>query len=238
MRPLPALDEPWRQQPHEAGEADEIDLVRLRVRLAARARTPRGPCRRRVWSTIAVAMPAPRARARPCGIGAVRHDERRSRPDSRAPSRPRSAPPCWSRGRRSGWRRACGSSSSPARDRGVREYDARLASPAARRPRRAARRSRLRAQNAGDAASAARAVDHGDHADAAVEGAQHLVLGDAAGRGQPSNTGGTGTRARSMRDAKSFRQHARNVSGKPPPVMWASALTRLGLADRGEADCT
>ncbi len=29
MRPLPARDEPRRQEPHEAGEADEIDAVRV-----------------------------------------------------------------------------------------------------------------------------------------------------------------------------------------------------------------
>ncbi len=35
--------------------------------------------------------------------------------------------------------------------------------------------------------------DHDDHADAAVEGAQHLALRDAAGRASQPKTGGTWT---------------------------------------------
>ncbi len=38
----------------------------------------------------------------------------------------------------------------------------------------------LALEDRGDLAGGAR-IDHGDHADAAVEGAQHFLLGDAAG---------------------------------------------------------
>ena len=49
-----------------------------------------------------------RARAlEPLGVGLVGDDQRDLGRIGLDPSPPRSAPPCWSRGRRSGWRRAC-----------------------------------------------------------------------------------------------------------------------------------
>ena len=83
------------------------------------------------------------ARARkPAGIRDGWRGRARSRPDSPRPSPPRSAPPCWSRGPRSGSRRACGSSSEI--ELAVID-DARRVGCARDRPRRAARPSRLRA---------------------------------------------------------------------------------------------
>ena len=64
-------------------------------------------------------------------------------------------------------------------------------------------------------ASAARARGDHDHADAAIEGAQHLVLGDAAGRcASQRNTGGTSMRVEIEPGAERLRQHARNVVGE------------------------
>ena len=70
--------------------------------------------------------------------------------------------------------------------------------------------------------------DH--HADAAVEGAQHLGLGDAAGLARASRT------PAATRNGVEVEPHAKPsgstrgmLSGKPPPVMCASALMPVGL---------
>ena len=89
------------------GKADQLDPVRLQLvlqraleRLAVLAEfsvIDEWPCGCRP-PRRASALPRP-ARWKPPA---------RSRPDRCDPSRPRSAPPCWSRGRKSGWRRVCG----------------------------------------------------------------------------------------------------------------------------------
>ena len=53
--------------------------------------------------------------------------------------------------------------------------------------------------------------DHRQHADAAVEGAQHFALGDAAGLASQPKTGGTATASRSMCAARCVGQDAGDV---------------------------
>ena len=231
IRPAPASDEPRRQQPHEAREADELDARALRARArSARSKASRSAkalCRRQRWRC------RPRAAAaRPAASG--RLDRRaRSRPDNRRGARaPRSAPPCWSRGRRSG--------SRPFARRGVSQ---RRASPRCGRAlrrralddRRAERRSRPRRAQAATIASAGAGLDHDDHADAAIEGAQHLGSATPPVRRQPAEDrrhgDGGEIDARPPTPSGSTRGM---LSGKPPPVMWASALMPRGRAERGE----
>ena len=233
MRPLPALDEPRRQQPHEAGEADDLDacassiaLQRALERLAVLAEVPviddRGGD-----AGAARAWPGPARPDRWRGPA-------RSRPDRRDPSRPRSARPCWSRGRRSGRRRACGIALT-RRDRGAR--DRRRAVPPLGCDHVPSRTTRfacaLRAPSA-TASSRRRPTT-------AIMPMPQLKVRSISGSAMPPvaasqrNTGGTGTLARSMRTPSRFGSTRGMLSGKPPPVMWASALTAVGLADRGEA---
>ena len=117
LRPL--RDEFRREQPHETGKADDVDAVLARAPPASPRRTPRGPCRRRCdrrlrWRCRRRAQ-CPSRRRRPCSTAPARF-----RPDNLYPSPPRSAPPCWSRGRKSERRRACGSSRHPSNDRAGR----------------------------------------------------------------------------------------------------------------------
>ena len=98
MRPCQALDQERRQQPHVAGEADDLDA----------GRAQRGVDRRLVRGAVAAeaAMVDDRGRdagrrreRKPGGVGPVgqhQHDLGRDSPASRAA---RAAPPCWSRGR-------------------------------------------------------------------------------------------------------------------------------------------
>ena len=74
--------------------------------------------------------------------------------------------------------------------------------------------------------------DH-DHADAAVEGAQHLVLGDGAGRRKPAEHRRNLDARKIEPDAERLRQDRVGIfSGKPPPVMCASALSPALASDR------
>ena len=59
--------------------------------------------------------------------------------------------------------------------------------------------------------SACVAADDHDHADAAIEGAQHLGLGEPPVSASQPNTGGTGIAAEIDLDADALGQHARDV---------------------------
>ena len=105
--PRPALDEAGGQHAHEAGEADELDAAR-RAGPASSARSKLSRSGKALWSTAAVAIPACRARASPPASGRFDSTSDDLGGIVRARARPRSARPCWSRGPRSGWRRAAG----------------------------------------------------------------------------------------------------------------------------------
>ena len=159
----------------------------------------------------------------------------RSRRDSLCALPPRSAPPCWSRGRRSGRRRACGPSASPCEIELAVIAHARLCP----RPRTTSpRRTTVSPSRSSDraTASASCGADHRDHADAAIEGAQHFrhrrCRRSAASH---LNTGSTGTLPEVDPRAGVLRQHARNVVGKSAAGDVRQRLDRAGLADRGEA---
>ena len=82
-------------------------------------------------------------------------------------------------------------------------------------------------EHRGDRVGLAR-LDHRDHADAAVEGAQHFLLGDAAGLRRAIGTPAAPARARDRCARRVFFGSTRGMlSGNPPPVMCASALTAL-----------
>ena len=165
---------------------------------ASRARRPRGPCRRRRGRRRRSRCPRLRACARPGRSGRFDKHQRDLGRISGDPSPLRSAPPCWSRGRRSGRRRAFLAMASPGEIEVPAIGDARARRP---RPRTTSPRrttvSPARDQRAATA-SASSGRDHRDHADAAIERAQHF----AARRSRPPSasqrkTGSTGTRARS-----------------------------------------
>jgi len=65
------------------------------------------------------------------------------------------------------------------------------------------------------------------HANTAVEGAQHFALADPAGTCEPLEHRQNRHAVKVQGNGETRRQHARNVFVKPPPVMWASALTAL-----------
>ena len=71
----------------------------------------------------------------------------------------------------------------------------------------------LALEHRGDRVGLAR-LDHRDHADAAVEGAQHLGLGDAAGLRPATGTPAAPGCARDRCARRVLRQHARDVVGK------------------------
>ena len=138
--PVPARHEPRCQQPHETGEADDLDAVALQFGIE------------RAFERFAVrsertviddgGRDAGSARAGESrGVADCLKQPARSPPDSRPPSPPRSAPSCSSRVRKSAPRRACGSCASPRKV----ETPAKLHAGCRRRrrsPRRAARRFR------------------------------------------------------------------------------------------------
>ena len=178
MRPAQRVDEPRRQQAHEAGEADEIDAVRFECRLQRALERFAVLAERRVIDDRrrdAGLARAREARRRPAGW----RRRARSRPDSLGPSPPRSAPPCWSRGRRSGWRRACEPCVSPREIEPARCIATR--GPSLTRDHFAEPHDGLAfaRRSTRVTASASPRCDHGHHADAAIERAQHFLLGDA-----------------------------------------------------------
>ena len=177
---LPARHEGRGEQPHEAARQTSSILCWSRMVCSAASKVARS-LPNGLWSSTAVATPALRAvvEARPHPGGWT--SPARSRPGSPGSAPPRSAPPCSSRGPRSGSRRACGH----CQDRACRHR--RRAAPRLRRDDLAEPRDCLAfAREHRRTASALSGCHHHDHADAAVEGAQHLGLGDAAGRGEPA----------------------------------------------------
>ena len=218
IRPCQARDEARRQHPHEAGEAEDLGAARPRAARPAPPRTPRGRRRtaggRRRPSAARAPRPAP-ARRRPGGWRA------RGRPRPDAPGRPCRAPAP-----------AC---SSPPPEIRIATRLRLTGGPRSARPAPAATRPMRRTRLAGAAraaaasASARSARDDGDQADAAVEGLQHLGLGDAGPRRAASRRPAAAPRrrGRSRRRGPSGRTRGR-FSVSPPPVMCASAAHPAG----------
>ena len=176
----------------------------------------------------AVAIPAARASARPARIGTVRDDERdlgrivgasfaasisaamlEPRPEIRtatrflaigSPGTGRAA-----RNRRRAAHRPSTGTTSPSRT----TFSPAPASTSA-------------------TASSRPALDHRDHADPAVEGAQHLRLGDRRRWRRASGTPAAPARAQDRASTpRPFGSTRGMLSGNPPPVMCASALIAL-----------
>ena len=137
----------------------------------------------------------------------------------RVARRRRSAPAGCCRGRKSGRRRACGAMADPA-CRGT----SRAAAPACAQSRRCDAAVRPRRQGPHTSSASRRRDDH-HHADAAVEGAQHLGLLHAALPRQPAEHRRRVHGARSISAPKPSGSTRGTLSVKPPPVIWASALT-------------
>ena len=226
----PPLDEARREQPHEAGEADQLDpgagaaprRSRCRTLRARRSRGDRRPwsrCRRRA------------ARSRPCAsalfettstisAGKFRLSAQASISACRLLPRPEMRTPTFSRAM------TCPSRRSRPR--------ARSAARAATRAD-ATRRFRRGPRAAARASSASAGRDDRDHADAAVEGARHLGRAD---RRRPRRASGTPA-ARSRRRRRDATpspsgSDARDVVDEPAAGDVRERLD-AARADRGEA---
>ena len=70
------------------------------------------------------------------------------------------------------------------------------------------------------------------HAEPAIEGPQHLGFADTAAARASEKTGGGVKASRSSATARSSGRTRGRLSGKPPPVIWASAMNASRRLDR------
>ena len=212
----PALDEPRREQAQEIppGRRSRCDV--LPAPHAPRGRKPRDPCR------MACARPL-RLRCRLRVRGQDRRRRRcstapaRFRRDSQALCRPRSAPPCWSRGPRSGSRRA-----SSCRQMAVIDDALRLCAAITSPSRVTVSPSRRKISTTASAFSGAETTTMPTPQ---LKVRSISALGNAAGRGEPAEQ----RRERHAREIDAHAKPSGNTRGmfsvNPPPVMCASAFT-------------
>src|SRR5689334_22693452 len=79
------------------------------------------------------------------------------------------------------------------------------------------------------------AIEHGNHADAAVERAQHFLLGNLAGGGEPFEYRQNRHALERNPNAKPGWQHTRDVFDKAAAGNMRERLDRFALPDCGEA---
>ena len=180
-------------------------------------------------------MPRPRARCEARRVGPVGDHQRDLGRIGRVLAPPRSAPPCWSRGRRSGWRRACAPCASAERSSAPAIADARLVAAAATTSPIVTTRLAVARATPRHRVAPCRPRRTAIMPIPQLKVRSISVLGDAAGLRQPRNTGSTGTCAEIDAGAERLRQHARDVVGKSAAGDVGERLDRAGLADRGEA---
>lgn len=82
------------------------------------------------------------------------------------------------------------------------------------------------------------AIQHDDHADAAVERAQHFGFADASGSRKPLEYRQHRNPSELQRNAEPGGSTRGIFSVKPPPVMWARALTALVVRMAARQDRT
>ena len=193
---------------------------------------PRGPCRIFLWSTTAVAMPA--------ALAALRCPRRRPFETTRTisagiafvSSQLRSAPPCWSRGRKSERRRVCGPCSAqiqlavigdPCVTGGLGDFCR------SRTPSRRLRRT------------AATPCQHRARATTAIMPTPQLKVRSISFCAmppclrQPLEHREHRYFGKIDAGAETVREHARNIVGKTAAGDMAERFYRLGRADRSEA---
>ena len=78
------------------------------------------------------------------------------------------------------------------------------------------------------------AIEYGHHADPAIKGAQHFMLGDLSGGGEPFERWQNRHALELNTDPKPGRQHARDILDKAAAGNVRECLHRFAVADCGE----